>query len=74
LQLPQLSASFIESTQAAPHAARPAAQVLAQSPWLHSKPFAQALPQPPQFIGSDCSFTQLAPHARSGATHAHAPA
>jgi hypothetical protein len=74
LQEPQLTGSVNRFAQELPHAISLLAQVAEQRP-PEQKGVApeQAVPQAPQFIGSEVLLTQASPQAESGDMHAHAP-
>jgi hypothetical protein len=66
-QKPQLFLSLVRLTQVRLHMARPAAQVVAHAPLLHTWPIMQRLPQAPQLPRSDCKFAQSMPQLVSPA-------
>jgi hypothetical protein len=70
LQPPQSNADVLVSTQRFRHSVKPAAHP--QVPELHAKPAGHALPQAPQFCGSEVVSRQLFPHIVVGGGHAHA--
>lgn len=57
-QLPQLVALPVRSTHWLPHRLSRAAQAEPHTPWEQTRPVAQALPQPPQFLASALVSTQ----------------
>jgi hypothetical protein len=74
LQLPQLVTLVARSTQLAPHWVSPSAHVAEQAPAEHTWPAAQAMPQLPQFRGSERVSAQPVLHAESPDKHWQAPA
>jgi hypothetical protein len=57
-QAPQLAALPVKSTQLLPHSVSPPAHPDAHLLCEQTMPVAQALPHPPQFLGSEAVATQ----------------
>jgi len=73
-QAPQLMELPEVSTQEDPHNWSDPAQPLAHLLCEHTKPAAHAVPQAPQFFGSDVVSTQLVEHIVCPARHPQTPA
>ena len=65
LQAPQLASELARFTHAPSQLVRPGSQSRPHTPWLHTWPWAQALPQAPQLFGSVERLAQAVPQAVS---------